>query len=147
MCGQWRTVKREPLRPRKLDGLTERRIHLLESSGLCSQAARRERGRRSRAPLRVPQTVDEGTGCLSSLSAHIASLRAQAPHRAHKLIRGRGTRSLGPPSGCSDTVTGVSFILRKTDPGRAKQKSVATALTNFTKPGAQNKGDLYTGLG
>ena len=30
---------------------------------------------------------------------------------------------------------------------RAKQKSVATAVTNFTKPGAQNKGDLYTGLG
>ena len=32
----------------------------------------------------------------------------------------------------------------KKDPGRAKQKSLATAVTNFTKPGAQNKGDLCT---
>ena len=30
----------------------------------------------------------------------------------------------------------------KKDPGRAKQNSLATAGTNFTKPGAQNKGDL-----
>ena len=30
----------------------------------------------------------------------------------------------------------------KKDPGRAKQKSLATAGANFTKPGAQNKGDL-----
>ena len=30
----------------------------------------------------------------------------------------------------------------KKDPGRARQNSVATAGTNFTKPGAQNKGDL-----
>ena len=30
----------------------------------------------------------------------------------------------------------------KKDPGRARQKSLATAGTNFTKPGAQNKGDL-----
>ena len=32
----------------------------------------------------------------------------------------------------------------KKDPGRARQKSLATAQTNFTKPGAQNKGDLCT---
>ena len=32
-------------------------------------------------------------------------------------------------------------ILKK-DPGRAKLKSLATAVANFTKPGAQNKGDL-----
>ena len=30
----------------------------------------------------------------------------------------------------------------KKDPGRAKLKSLATAVANFTKPGAQNKGDL-----
>ena len=30
----------------------------------------------------------------------------------------------------------------KKDPGRARQKSLATAGTNFTKPGAHNKGDL-----
>ena len=30
----------------------------------------------------------------------------------------------------------------KKDPGRAKQSSLATAGTNFTKPGAQNRGDL-----
>ena len=30
----------------------------------------------------------------------------------------------------------------KKDPGRAWQNSLATAGTNFTKPGAQNKGDL-----
>ena len=30
----------------------------------------------------------------------------------------------------------------KKDPGRARQKSLTTAGTNFTKPGAQNKGDL-----
>ena len=30
----------------------------------------------------------------------------------------------------------------KKDPGRARQNSLATAGTNFTKPGAQNKGDL-----
>ena len=30
----------------------------------------------------------------------------------------------------------------KKDPGRARQNSLATAQTNFTKPGAQNKGDL-----
>ena len=30
----------------------------------------------------------------------------------------------------------------KKDPGRAGQKSLATAETNFTKPGAHNKGDL-----
>ena len=32
----------------------------------------------------------------------------------------------------------------KKDPGRAKQNSLVTAHTNFTKPGAQNKGDLCT---
>ena len=32
----------------------------------------------------------------------------------------------------------------KKDPGRARQNSLATAGTNFTKPGAQNKGDLCT---
>ena len=30
----------------------------------------------------------------------------------------------------------------KQDPGRARQKSLYTAIANFTKPGAQNKGDL-----
>ena len=30
----------------------------------------------------------------------------------------------------------------KKDPNRDKQKSLATAVANFTKPGAQNKGDL-----
>ena len=30
----------------------------------------------------------------------------------------------------------------KKDPGRAMQNSLVTAQTNFTKPGAQNKGDL-----
>ena len=30
----------------------------------------------------------------------------------------------------------------KKDPGRAGQNSLATAGTKFTKPGAQNKGDL-----
>ena len=35
----------------------------------------------------------------------------------------------------------VQSIVKK-DPGRAKQNSLATAVTNFTKPGAQNKGDL-----
>ena len=30
----------------------------------------------------------------------------------------------------------------KKDPDRARQNSLATAGTNFTKPGAQNKGDL-----
>ena len=34
--------------------------------------------------------------------------------------------------------------ISKKDPGRVKQKSLATAITNFTKPGAQNKGDLCT---
>ena len=41
--------------------------------------------------------------------------------------------------------TEVSFILLSTfkkDPGRAGQKSLATAGTNFTKPGTHNKGDL-----
>ena len=33
----------------------------------------------------------------------------------------------------------------KKDPGRARQNSLATAGTNFTKSGAQNKGDLCTG--
>ena len=32
----------------------------------------------------------------------------------------------------------------KKDPGKARQNSLATAGTNFTKPGAQNKGDLCT---
>ena len=32
----------------------------------------------------------------------------------------------------------------KKDPGRARQNSLATAGTNFTKPGAHNKGDLCT---
>ena len=32
----------------------------------------------------------------------------------------------------------------KKDPGIARQKSLATARTNFTKPGAHNKGDLCT---
>ena len=32
----------------------------------------------------------------------------------------------------------------KKEPGRACQNSLATAGTNFTKPGAQNKGDLCT---
>ena len=32
----------------------------------------------------------------------------------------------------------------KKDPGRARRNSLATARTNFTKPGAQNKGDLCT---
>ena len=32
----------------------------------------------------------------------------------------------------------------KKDPGRAKQNSLATAVTNFTKPGAQNKVDPGT---
>ena len=35
----------------------------------------------------------------------------------------------------------------KKDPGRAKQNSLATARTNFTKPGTQNKGDLCTEIG
>jgi len=30
----------------------------------------------------------------------------------------------------------------KKDPGRAGQNSLATAGTNYTKPGAHNKGDL-----
>ena len=30
----------------------------------------------------------------------------------------------------------------KNDPGRARQNSLATAGTNFTKPAAQNKGDF-----
>ena len=30
----------------------------------------------------------------------------------------------------------------KKDPGRTRQNSLATAGTNFTKPGAHNKGDL-----
>ena len=30
----------------------------------------------------------------------------------------------------------------KKDPGRASRNSLSTAGTNFTKPGAQNKGDL-----
>ena len=30
----------------------------------------------------------------------------------------------------------------KKDPGRARRNILATAGTNFTKPGAQNKGDL-----
>ena len=30
----------------------------------------------------------------------------------------------------------------KQDPGRVRQKSLVTAGTNFTKPGAHNKGDL-----
>ena len=34
----------------------------------------------------------------------------------------------------------VQDILKK-DPGRAQLKSLATAVANFTKPGAQNKGD------
>ena len=32
----------------------------------------------------------------------------------------------------------------KKDPGRVRQNSLATAGTNFTKAGAQNKGDLCT---
>ena len=36
--------------------------------------------------------------------------------------------------------------IAKKDPGRARQSSVATAVTNFTKPGAHNKGDLCTSL-
>ena len=32
----------------------------------------------------------------------------------------------------------------KKDPGRARKNSLATAGPNFTKPGAQNKGDLYS---
>ena len=32
----------------------------------------------------------------------------------------------------------------KKDPGRAGQNNLATAGTNFTKPGAQKKGDLCT---
>ena len=34
--------------------------------------------------------------------------------------------------------------IAKKDPGRTRQSSLATAGTNFTKPGAQNKGDLCT---
>ena len=34
----------------------------------------------------------------------------------------------------------------KKDPGRARQNSIATAGTNFTKPGAQNKVDLCQAL-
>ena len=36
----------------------------------------------------------------------------------------------------------VCTKIGKKDPGMAKQNSLATAATNFTKPGAQNKGDL-----
>ena len=41
--------------------------------------------------------------------------------------------------------TEVDFIcakIVKKDPGRANQNSLATAETNFTKPGAHNKVDL-----
>ena len=41
---------------------------------------------------------------------------------------------LRSPSFCANIV--------KKDPGRARQNSLATAGTNFTKPGAQNKGDI-----
>ena len=50
-----------------------------------------------------------------------------------------------------ETAAGGSHVQRSTlfcaniskkDPGRARQKSLATAQTNFTKLGAQNKGDL-----
>ena len=34
----------------------------------------------------------------------------------------------------------------KKDPGRARQNSLATAGTNFTKPGVHNKGDLCMSL-
>ena len=41
--------------------------------------------------------------------------------------------------------TEVNFIFRiHRDQGRARQTSLATAGTNFTKPGAHNKGDLCT---
>ena len=34
--------------------------------------------------------------------------------------------------------------ISKKDPGRARQNSLATAGTNFTKPGAHNRGDHRT---
>ena len=40
----------------------------------------------------------------------------------------------GSPLFCANIV--------KKDPGRARQNSLATAGTNFTKPEAQKKGDL-----
>ena len=42
----------------------------------------------------------------------------------------------GSPSFCANIV--------KKDPGSVGQNSVAIAGTNFTKPGAHNKGDLCT---
>ena len=49
------------------------------------------------------------------------------------------TRFYPIPCKCTE----VANIVKK-DPGRARQSSLVTAGTNFTKPGAQNKGDLCT---
>ena len=47
--------------------------------------------------------------------------------------------------GPRETYRGLLYSAQNTvkkDQGRAKQKSLATTVANFTKPGAQNKGDL-----
>ena len=46
---------------------------------------------------------------------------------------------------CSHIYRGLLYSAqsaKKKDPGRARQNSLAKAGTNFTKPGAQNKGNL-----
>ena len=48
------------------------------------------------------------------------------------MVKGKGLQRT--PLFCANRV--------KKDPGRARKNSLATAGTNFTKPGAQNKGDL-----
>ena len=50
-----------------------------------------------------------------------------------------------PPYALKYSPRGLLYSVQNTfkkDPGRARQSSLATAGTNFTKPGAQNKGDL-----
>ena len=53
--------------------------------------------------------------------------------RAFQYVKNKIQRS---PLFCANTC--------KKDPGRTRRNSLATAATNFTKPGAQNKGDLCT---
>ena len=59
---------------------------------------------------------------------------APAPDGARRAERLRGNQP--------QKETGKSSNLAMQHPGRARQNSLATAGTNFTKPGAQNKGDL-----
>ena len=99
----------------------------------------------------VPSSINKGVGFCKSLSLHVdfPAVTAIRPH----FINASASEPCIKMGGGTSKVMSFSEIQRsslfctnivKKDPGRARQKSLATAGTNFTKHGAQNNGDLCT---